>query len=153
MSLIGGLVSSNGRPRMKVERYIQLLNCGPKVVILRHVVESDGSRIAGLCKSIHQRTAKAKLLGAACQLLTGSMWILHRQCSEALQTFGILGDAFGEMIICPSCGFNGLMWICDRLNSGTDERDNAKFHTSSVHLRNASDTQILDAALKFRASE
>jgi hypothetical protein len=120
---------------------------------LRHVVEHDRARIANLRKSIHKGTAKAQFFGAARQFLGSSVWVLERQCGETLQAFWISGDAFSQVVIRTPRDLDRLIGIRNRLDSGSDERDDANLNAPSVHLCDAPAAQVFDLALKFRPSE
>ena len=49
---------SNRGSRMKIERNIKLLDSGPEIAILGHIVEQNEVRIAGLCKTVDESTTK-----------------------------------------------------------------------------------------------
>src|SRR5579859_7263536 len=138
---------------MKIERHIKLLNCCPKIPVLGHVVKHDRVRIANLRKSIYKSTAKAQFFGAARQFLRSSVWVLEGQCGETLQAFRIFGDVFSQVVIRTPRDFDRLIGIWNRLDSRSDERDDANFNVPSVHLCDAPAAQVFDLTLKFRSSE
>ena len=72
---------------------------------------------------------------------------------ETLQAFGIFGDAFSQVVIRTPRDLDGLIGIRNRLDSRSDERDDANFNAPSVHLCDAPAAQVFDLALKFRPSE
>ena len=86
---------------MKIERYVELLDCCPKRPVLRQIIVDGRIGFADLRESIDQRAAEAQFFNATGQFLGGSLRVLQRQRREPFQTFGILRDVLGQIVVRP----------------------------------------------------
>jgi hypothetical protein len=88
MPLIGWLLRGQGRARVEVKRYIELLEGCPNIPKLGHVLEADRIRLSRLSESVDQGTTEARVFDTARQFLGSTLGSCNANAANPLRRLG-----------------------------------------------------------------